>query len=113
MPGDKWASDIDDNFQSADFILLLVSADFLASDYCYGIEMQTALAREAKGETRLVPVILRACDWQDAPFGELQGLPKNMKPVTSWPNQDEAWTDVAKGIKKVVENFSTKGRQAR
>ena len=110
MAGDKWAGVIDDNFQRADLILLLVSADFLASDYCFEIEMQTVLEREAKGEAKVVPVILRACDWSDAPFSKLQGLPKDMKPVTSWSNRDEAWTDVAKGIKKVVEEFRSKGQ---
>jgi internalin A len=106
--GDTWVGVIDEEFQRADLILLLVSADFLASDYCYEIEIQTALAREAKGEAKVVPVILRACDWADSPFGTLQGLPKDVKPVTSWPNQDEAWTDIAKGIKKVVMEFRTR-----
>lgn len=105
MPGDKWAGVIDDNFKRADLILLLVSADFAASDYCIETEMKTALEREAKGEAKVVPVILRACEWDSAPFSKLQALPKDGKPVTSWLNRDEAWNDVAKGIKKVLEEF--------
>jgi hypothetical protein len=87
-----------------------VSADFVASDYCYQIEMQTALEREAKGEAKVVPVILRACAWSDAPFGKLQALPKDAKPVTSWPNHDEAWNDVAQGIKKVADELRSRSR---
>jgi internalin A len=107
-PGDEWKGVIDENFQRADLILLLVSADFVASDYCYEIEMRTALERHEKGEAKVVPIILRACQWQDALFGKLQALPKDGKPVTSWPDRDEAWTDVAEGIKKTVEEIRRK-----
>ncbi len=110
LGGENWAGVIDDNFKRADLILLLVSADFLASDYCYQTEMEMALEREAKGEARVVPVVLRACDWKGAPFGKLQGFPKDMKPVTSWPNRDEAWTDVAAGIRKVTVELRAKGK---
>jgi hypothetical protein len=104
-PGDIWKGVIDENFQRADLILLLVSADFVASDYCYEIEMKTALERHERSEAKVVPIILRACQWRDAPFGRLQALPKDGKPVTSWPNRDEAWTDVAEGIKRTVEEI--------
>lgn len=102
LAGDKWKGKIDDNFSRADAILLLVSPDFLASDYCYDVEMQMALEREAKGEVKVIPVILRACDWHTAPFGKLQALPKDGKAITSWANRDEAWNDVAKGIRTAV-----------
>lgn len=102
MPGDKWAGVIDDNFKRADLILLLVSADFVASDYCYEIEMKTALEREKKGEAKVVPVILRECKWKQSPFAELQSLPKDAEPVANWSNRDKAWTNVADGIEKLV-----------
>lgn len=108
MAGANWAGVIDDNFQKADLILLLVSADFLASDYCFETEMKMALGREAKGEARVVPVFLRPCDWKGATFGRLQGLPKDAKPVTTWSNRDEAWTDVAKGIRALAEDIHKK-----
>ena len=110
LGGENWAGVIDDNFKRADLILLLVSADFVASDYCYETEMKMALEREAKGEACVVPVILRACDWKAAPFGKLQGFPKDVKPVTSWRNRAEAWTDVAAGIRKVAEEIRTQRR---
>lgn len=105
MPGDKWEGVIDENFRKAELILLLVSADFLASDYCYQTEMTLALEREAYGEATVIPVILRKCDWKFELFGKLQGLPKNAKPVRSWRDRDEAWADVAQGIRKTVESL--------
>ena len=102
--GDEWAGAIDAHLNSAAVILLLVSADFLASDYCYDLEMTRALERHDAGDARVIPVILRSVDWRGAPFAKLQALPKDGKPVTSWPDQDEAFTDVARGIRKVVED---------
>jgi hypothetical protein len=75
----------------------------LASDYCYELEMRRALTRHDAGEARVIPVILRSVDWQGAPFVRLQALPKDGKPVTSWANEDEAFTDVARGIRSAVE----------
>ena len=67
-------------------ILLLISADFLASDYCYGIEMQRALQRHQANEARVIPILLRSVDWKGAPFEHLQALPTGAKPITSWSN---------------------------
>ena len=85
-PGQEWAGEIDDALEHADVVLLLVSADFLASDYCYDKEMTRALTRHEQGSARVVPVILRPCDWQSSPFGKLQALPLDGKPVTSTPS---------------------------
>jgi hypothetical protein len=75
----------------------------LASDYCYEIELRKALEREAKGDVSVVPIILRPCDWQNGPFSNLKALPKDGRPVTAWSNRDEAWNDVARGIRRIVE----------
>jgi TIR domain-containing protein len=105
--GQEWADAIDANLESAQIILLLVSADFIASDYCYEKEMARALARHEAGEARVIPVILRAVDWTAAPFAKLQALPKDGKPVTAWGDKDAAWLDVAQGIRKAVEELRT------
>ena len=89
--------------ERAAIILLLVSADFIASNYCWGKEVKRALERHASGKARVLPVMLRSCDWRDSPFGKLQGLPKEMKPITTWQDRDAAWTDVAKGIRRAAE----------
>jgi hypothetical protein len=91
--GTEWAQAIDDNLNSADIILLLISADFLASHYCYAIEMQQAMKRHEAGEARVVPIILKSVDWGGAPFGKLQAFPKDAKPVTKWSNRDDAFVD--------------------
>jgi len=103
-------SDVDDSIfeklETADIILLLVSSDFLGSSYCYSREMQRAMERHDANEARVIPVILRHCDWHGAPFGKLMASPRDGKPVTSWPDRDEALADVAKQIRKAVEAAS-------
>jgi hypothetical protein len=101
-PGTDWAGQIDQHVDAAGIILLLVSADFLASDYCYDLEMKRAMERHEAGAAQVIAVILRPCDWHTAPFGKLQGLPKDCKPVTTWTNRDEAFTDIARGIRNAV-----------
>ncbi len=105
--GDEWKGVIDKRLNSAQIILLLISADFLASDYCYDIEMRRALERHENGEATVIPVILRDCYWKSAPFGKLQGLPEDFKPVTSWTNPDTAFTNITRGIIEVVEKLTT------
>jgi DNA-directed RNA polymerase specialized sigma24 family protein len=103
--GDDWAREVDTHLNSAQLILLLVSPDFIASDYCYDVEMKKALERHETGEAKVVPIILRPCKWKGTPFGKLQALPKSGRPVTRWANQDEAFLDIAEGIQKVVEEL--------
>ncbi len=98
---------IDKNLAEAHVILLLVSSEFLASDYCQDVETNLALKRQKRGDATVIPVIVRACDWEESPFGKLQALPTNGKPITSWTNRDEAFTDVAIGIRRVVEKMET------
>src|SRR4051794_22690219 len=71
-PGDEWDSEIDTHLNSAAVILLLVSADFLASGYCYDIELRRALDRHEAGEACVVPIILRPVEWNGQLFAKLQ-----------------------------------------
>src|SRR5262245_30801022 len=64
--------------------------------------MGRAMERHSAGEARVVPVILKPCDWQDAPFARLQALPRDARPVVLWTNRDEAFLDVAQGIRRAV-----------
>jgi len=102
-PGGEWDHEIDRQLDAARIILLLVSADFLASDYCWEKEVTRAIERHEDGEARVVPVMLRSCDWKGSPFSKLQGLPEDMKPVNTWDDRDSAWTSVAKGIRSMAE----------
>src|SRR5207253_5157717 len=92
---------------SASLILLLISPSFIASDYCYGIEMELALERHQAGQARVIPIILRPTDLSDTPFAALQYLPAQGKAITTWQNRDEAFLDVARGIRTVIENLTT------
>mgnify|MGYP003390254230 CR=1 FL=1 len=105
-PGDEWMKAIDENLQNADIILLLVSIDFIASDYCYDKEMKLAIKRHEQGHALVIPIILKPVKWHDAPFGRLQALPKDGKPITTWRNRDLAWVNVVDGISKMVADFS-------
>ncbi len=103
--GREWEGQIDSNLVDAKIILLLISADFLASDYCYDIEMKKALELHDSGAARVIPVILRACDWHQSPFGKLQAVPRDGEAITSWNNIDEAFTDVAKRIRIAAQEL--------
>lgn len=100
--GTEWKDAIDEHLESAGIILLLISADFIDSDYCYDIELKRAMERHAEGKARVIPVILRSCDWSSAPFGRLQALPKNARPIENWDRRDDAYTDVVTGIKEAI-----------
>jgi len=108
--GDEWKNKIDEKLEHAEIILLLVSADFIASDYCYEKEMKRALERHEKGEASVIPIIVRDVDWMDAPFGKLQALPANGLAVRKWDDKDSAWRSVSVGIKKVAEEVRRKSR---
>lgn len=102
--GMEWEEEINKHLKTADIILLLVSSDFIASEYCYSKEMLQAMERHKAGEAQIIPVILRSVLWEHTPFGKLQALPTGAKPVigSTWHNQDEALLNVANGIQKVV-----------
>ncbi|MFM9946967.1 MAG: SUMF1/EgtB/PvdO family nonheme iron enzyme, partial [Saprospiraceae bacterium] len=104
-PGVVWETAIRENLHSADIILLLVSADAIASDYFYDKELADALARHAAGTARVVPLIVRPCVWQETRLGELQALPKDGKAVTSWGDRDEAYADAVAALTRMVNNI--------
>ena len=104
--GREWSAEIDHHLDSADVILLLVSSDFLASDYCYDVEVRRAMERHHACEARVIPVILRPVDFKGAPFGGLQALPRDARPVTKWSNRDDAFLDVAEGIRAAVHELT-------
>lgn len=96
---------ISDHVENDDILLLLVSPDFLASDYCYDREMTRAMERHAAGSAVVIPVILRPCDWADAPFSRLMATPTDGRPVTQWPDRDEAFLKVAQAIRSAIEQI--------
>jgi hypothetical protein len=109
-PGAEWENEIHKHLNSAQIILLLISADFIQSEYCYSKEMTRAMERHEKGEAHVIPIILRPVYWQRMPFEKLQALPKQGKPITdeSWHTLDNALLDVTNGIAIVIEELMSR-----
>ena len=104
--GDDWKREIDTHLHTAQIILLLISADFLASDYCYCEEMKRALERHEAREARVIPILLGHAFLEKAPFSKLQALPTNGKPIGDWPGRqgrDKAFLEVAIAIREVIK----------
>ncbi len=100
--GSEWEEEIDENLDHADVILLLISPDFMISDYCYSNEMRRAMERHKRGEALVIPIILRHVDWHSALFGKLQA-PLNGQPLTKARDRDEAWFMIVKEIKRALQ----------
>jgi hypothetical protein len=103
VPGTNWEAEINTELEEADIVLMLVSPAFIASEFCYSVELQRALERFKNGEAMVIPVALRPCDWDGTPLAGLQALPTGAKPVTEWSNRDKALLDVTKGIRRAIE----------
>ena len=110
--GDDWKMRIDENLEQADIVLLLVSAYFFASDYCYNVEMTRALERHKAGETQVIPIIVRDVAWSRTPIAALDVLPTGGKAVMSWSDRDAAWRNVSEGIAQAVEHIRAKRHAA-
>ena len=105
IPGTEWEQEILEHLRTAKIILLLISAHFMASSFCWDIELKEAIARHEAKQARVIPILLRPTDWKDAPFAKLQALPSHGKPVSRWPTHDDAFEDVIKGIRRAIEDL--------
>lgn len=111
-PGSDWDDEIRTHLGRADIVLFLVSADFLASDYIARVEIEEALARGRAGDAHVIPVVVNPCDWGSTPLAELQALPRAAKPITTWRHAEEAYLDVAQGIRAAAESLLAKRKGA-
>lgn len=105
IAGQKLEKEILEQLESSDVIVLLVSTDFLASDYCYEKEMKIALEKNERGEAIVIPVILRTCDWLSSPLKDLLAVPTDGKPINKWEDKDEAYFSVKQHIEKAINNY--------
>jgi hypothetical protein len=102
-PGDRWEHRIAEQLELANLILLLISPAFADSDYCWGVEVKRALERHDRGEATVVPILIRpVTGWDDTPIGKLQALPSGAKPVSSWPDPDEAYCHIAQELRELM-----------
>ncbi|WP_437948013.1 tetratricopeptide repeat protein [Sorangium sp. So ce296] len=104
--GDASAAEARARLEAADIVVLLVSPDFLASDRHHHEEAARALARSAAGEVVVVPVPVRHCDWSWTGFGRLKPLPAGGRPVNAWPDRDEPWNEVTRGLLEVADQVA-------
>lgn len=102
-PGDDWQKVIAEKMVAAQLVLLLISSDFISSEFCYEKELAVALKRDKAKTARVLPVILRPCLWHDLPFGKLQATPQDGRPITSWSSADEAMMEVAKAVREAAQ----------
>ncbi|MBI4311180.1 MAG: TIR domain-containing protein [Chloroflexi bacterium] len=105
LAGEEGDTEIDENLARADIVVLLISAHFFASNYCFTKEMPKALERHSQGEAIVIPVLIEDVNWKESPFAHLQLLPKDAIPVSRWRNRDTAWRDVSEGIERVIKKL--------
>jgi WD40 repeat protein len=111
LPGTRWDEEIKARLNAADIILLLISADFLNTDYCNQVEIPEALRRHEAGEATVMPVILRSCGWKYTPLAAIQAYPEKAKPIVSWTHIDDAYTDVLEGVYLAATEIEKKRAQ--
>jgi len=114
VAGSEWEEEIDHHMRTADIILLLISPNFVNSEYCYAIELPEAMKRHEAGEASVVPILLRpVVGWKNLPFAKLQIYPSGAKPITQWSNEDDAFFDVGEGMQVAVKQLLQKREQKR
>lgn len=101
MPGDSVDDEIMKMLEKADIIAFLISVDFINSEYCYEIELKHALSRLENEEIKILPIVIRQCNWQDSIFKAYLSATKNGKPVSKYTDHDEAWCEVVDNIKRL------------
>lgn len=101
-PGADWQKSILASVDSASIVILLLSADLLASDGMPGVAVDRAIHRHNSGSARVVPVLVRACDWKATSLGTLQALPRNDRPVASWDSRDDAWVTIVHELRAIL-----------
>ncbi len=109
-PGQEWGPVIDAHLEEAELILLLISADFMASNYCWQLEMRRAMERHREGSARVIPLFLRPTYFKETPIGALQGLPRDAKPVEEWPSLDQAYSHIVEELSRVITGWEQDGR---
>jgi len=115
-PGTEWEPQIREKLNNAQIILLLISANFTASEFCRRVEMGLAIKRHKANTARVIPIILRPVLWEIMPFSELQVLPlfsdNRPRAVTSWPQRDDAWKNIVLGIKDIADDLEQKEKKS-
>jgi TIR domain len=104
--GEDWRTKAQRELAAADVVLLLASPDFLASDYLYSEHLTRAIERHQRHEMKVIPIIVRECQWTETALGELRALPMTGEPLKKWQDEDAFWKTIAVGIREAITEFS-------
>ncbi len=107
-PGLQWDDEIKDKLHAAHIVLMLISANFLTTEYIWNIEVQNTLSRQERGEVSALPVILSPCAWMQTPLAQFQALPRKGRPVTDFPDRNTALLEVVNGVQRVIKSWKTR-----
>lgn len=106
LPGQDWEDEIRQKLEQAEVVLFLVSSDFLASEYINDVEIKKTIERHSQGRVRIIPIILRPCDFDSLPIKRYQALPEGARAISLWENKDEAYLNIVNRIKDVLKQMS-------
>lgn len=106
LPGEEWEEEIRQKLEQAEVVLFLVSSDFLASDYIHDVEIKKTFERYAQGKVRIIPIIVRPCDFKSLAINRYQALPDGAKAISLWPNRDEAYLNIVNRIREVIKQLN-------
>lgn len=114
LAGGRLDTEIAWELEAADLFLLLVSPDFIASDYCVEREMKRALERHAAGNVRVIPIIVEDCDWKAmGKLRQLKAVPTDGKAISEWANPNTAYLNVVQELRRIIEAENTPAAAAK
>lgn len=102
--GDDWRKEIKECFSQSEIVLLLISPDYVASEFHYTEILEKTIQKVKSGGSRVVPVHVRSVSWNELPIEELLPVPKE-KNLSAWEDRDAAFLHVKEEIKNVIENY--------
>jgi hypothetical protein len=102
--GGEIDGEISKELEACDIVFLMISPDFLNSDYCMDTEMTRAMERHDEGTARVIPIIVEDCYWKSTPFKTLKALPKDGKPISNWTNENTAFLNIVEEIARILDD---------
>lgn len=103
LPGGEWKNTANEKLSNANIILVLVSANALASDSIYK-EITQAVSQYDTGKSVVIPIIVRSCNWKDTILKEIKDFCIDTNPINTYSDKDTAWTNIIQGISKHIPN---------
>lgn len=102
IPGEVWETRINAELHAADIVLFLVSANLINTDFVWNIEIPIAKKRRSEAGVHFIPIIVSDCFWSETDFALFNALPSKGKPISTFEDKNTAWTEVVKGIARLL-----------